>query len=270
MREPRFYGVVIGLVSDVRDPEDQGRIKLSFPWYASEAHSGWAPIARPMAGKDRGFFYQPEVDDEVLVAFMHGDFNHPMVLGFLHNGVDLPPHQGIDEHVRRLKTVAGHVLEFDDRTGQESVRLHTNGGHQLELSNSGAYIELVTAAGQKIRMQDQPGQIELSTVAGTTVTIDDLPSQIELRTSGGVVVTVSDTGGVSVSAPTGGVTVNSMNAQVTSMASASVSAAQVSVDAAMFRVNAGMATFSGVVQCQTLISSSVVSASYTPGAGNLW
>jgi uncharacterized protein involved in type VI secretion and phage assembly len=267
----RTYGVVVGLVTDVDDPEGQGRVKLRFPWLAEEgAHSGWAPIARPMSGKDRGYFYQPELDDEALVAFQHGDVNHPTVLGFLHNGVDLPPYTGIDKQVRRLKSVAGHVIEFDDRGGKESIRLHTDGGHQLELHDPGGYAELVTTGGQKLRMQDQPGRIELSTSTGTTITIDDTPSQIQLKTVAGVTVTISDTGGVSVSAPTGPVSVNSLSAQVTSTATAAVTAPSVSVDAAMFRVNAAMALFSGIVQCQTLMSTAVVSASYTPGAGNIW
>jgi uncharacterized protein involved in type VI secretion and phage assembly len=267
----QVYGVVVAIVQDVHDPDEQGRVRLTFPWLAAEgADSGWAPIARPMAGKDRGYFYQPEIDDEALVAFEHGDVDHPMVLGFLHNGVDLPPYQDIDEHVRRLKSVAGHVLELDDRDGKESVRLHTNQGHQLELHDPDGYVELVTVAGQKIRMQDQPGRIELSTVAGTKVTIDDVPSQIKLSTATGVSVTISDTGGVSVSAPTGAVSVDSLSAQLTATSSVTVEAPTMTLNTAMLSVNGGMATFSGIVQCSTLISSSVVSASYSPGAGNIW
>ena len=134
-----LYGVVIGIVTDVADPEDMGRIKLRFPWLAQEgADSGWAPIAKPMAGKSRGYHYLPEIDDEALVAFEHGNIDHPMVLGFLHNGVDQPPDDGVDRHVRRLESVAGHVLELDDRSGRESLRLHTSNGHQLELHDPDA------------------------------------------------------------------------------------------------------------------------------------
>jgi uncharacterized protein involved in type VI secretion and phage assembly len=268
----RVYGVVQALVTDVDDPDDQGRIKLSFPWLAEEGtDSGWAPIAKPMTGKDRGFHYLPEVDDEALVAFQHGMVDHPMVLGFLHNGVDLPPDDGVDQHVRRLKSVAGHVLEFDDRDGKESVRLHTNDGHQLELNDAKAEIELHTAAGHKLRLQDQPGQIQLSTSGGTTITMDDTPSKIELKTTAGVTVTISDTGGVSVSAPVGPVEVTSLSASVTASSSMKVTAPSMSIDAAMLNVNGAMATFSGVVQCTTLIASAgIVSPSYTPGAGNIW
>lgn len=267
----QVFGVVVGIVVDVDDPEAQGRIKVSFPWLAADgAVSGWAPVTRPLAGKDRGFFYQPEIDDEALVAFEHGDVNHPMVLGFLHNGVDLPPYDGIDKNVRRFKSIAGHVLEFDDRDGEESVRLHSNNGHQVELHDPDGYVELHTVNGQKIRMDDQPGRISLSTVSGTTVTLDDMPSQISLTTVGGVSVVISDTGGVTVSSMTGGVTVNAMSANVTAASRSSVTAPVVSIDAGMLTVNAAMAQFSGVVQCSTLMTTSVISGSYTPGVGNIW
>ena len=154
----RVYGVVTALVTDVKDPDDMGRIKLSYPWLAADGtDSGWAPIVRPMAGNDRGFDYLPEVDDEALVAFEHGMVDHPMVLGFLHNGKDLPPHTGIDEHVRRLKSVSGHVFELDDRSGKESIRLHTPKGHQLELHDPNAAIELHTAGGHKVRLPGLAG-----------------------------------------------------------------------------------------------------------------
>lgn len=268
----RTQGVVIGLVTDVADPDDQGRVKLTFPWLADDpvdASSGWAPIARPMAGKHRGFHFLPEIGDEVLAAFEHGDVAHPVVLGFLHNGVDLPPADGIDEHVRRVRTVAGHELEFDDRSGKESIRLRTDSGHQLELRDPEGTVELRTSSGHAVHLQDAPGRIRLSTTSGTAVTVDDLPSAVTISTVGGVTLTVSDTGGVSVSAPIGAVSVTSASASVTATGAASVTASAVSVTAPALSVSSGIATFAGVVQCATLITGSVVSASYTPGAGNL-
>src|SRR4051794_19466683 len=104
-------GVVIGIVKDLDDPLKEGRIRLQYPWMSETELSGWAPIARGLAGKNRGFYFMPELEDEALVAFEQGCFDHPFVVGFLHNGVDLPPDDGIDAKVRRLKTVSGHVLE---------------------------------------------------------------------------------------------------------------------------------------------------------------
>ena len=101
----RYYGTVIGLVTDLDDPEGLGRVRLSFPWLDPDTDSGWARMLRPMAGKDRGFYYMPERDDEVLVAFEHGDIRVPYVLGALYNRNDDPPDDDIDRHVRRIKTV---------------------------------------------------------------------------------------------------------------------------------------------------------------------
>jgi uncharacterized protein involved in type VI secretion and phage assembly len=238
----RNYGVVIGLVRDVDDPLGEGRIRVHFPWLADEVMSGWAPIVRPMAGRDRGHYFMPEIDDEALVAFEHGDFDHPFVIGFLHNGVDVPPDDDIDVHVRRLKTVQGHVLQFDDRAGRGEVRLSTAGG-------------------QSVVMQDLPKRVEISTATGTTITLDDAPSRVEVRTAAGVSVQVTDAG-VSVNAAAAPLSVNAVAASVNATGGCSITTPA-------FSVNSPLATFSGVVQCSSLVAGAVVSGSYTPGIGNL-
>jgi len=87
----QYPGVVIAIVKNLHDPEGQGRIEVQFPWLSDSLRSSWAPVAAPLAGKQRGMFFMPEVDDEVLVAFEHGSFNHPYVVGYLWNGKDIPP-----------------------------------------------------------------------------------------------------------------------------------------------------------------------------------
>lgn len=265
----RINGVVIGIVSDVDDPEGDGRIRVSFPWLGDEVISGWAPIAAPLGGDDRGYFYLPETGDEALIAFEMGDFDHPFVLGFLHNGVDKPPDSDIDKHVRRVKSVAGHVLDLDDRAGKEKVHVKTNGGHVLDLRDNDGTIAIATSGGQKITMTDSPAQIELETTAGTTVTMNDTPSQVAVRTVSGVQLTVSDTG-ITITAASVPVTVNTMAAQVNATADLTVSAPTIALNGAAVSVNSALATFSGVVSCSTLVTTSVVSGSYTPGVGNIW
>ena len=84
----RINGVVIGLVTDLSDPEGLGRIRVSFPWLGDNVQSNWARIAAPMAGGERGVFFQPEIGDEALVAFEQGEVRSPYILGFLWNGDD--------------------------------------------------------------------------------------------------------------------------------------------------------------------------------------
>jgi uncharacterized protein involved in type VI secretion and phage assembly len=264
------YGVVIGIVKDLDDPTGQSRIRLQYPAISDTELSGWAPIARPMAGKRRGHFFMPELEDEALVVFNEGKFDHPYVIGFLHNGVDLPPDDGIDKQVRRIRTVCGHILEFDDRSGKERILLKTQGGHLLEMKDAEGSIEIKTSGGQQIVLKDTPGQIKLTTASGTSVTLDDVPGTITAQTPTGVSITVSDAGGVSVTSATGPVSVTALSATLTATTACTISAPTVSVSAGLVSFTSGFASFSGVVQCSALITNSVVSASYTPGAGNIW
>lgn len=131
---PANGGVVIGQVTDVADPEAQGRVRLAFPQLSADYVSGWARVALQGAGKDRGNLVLPEVGDEVLVVFEQGDGDHPYVLGGLFNGVDTPDKGGVElidsgsGAVNRRSFVSrrGHRIDLNDRDGRtEGVVLAT-------------------------------------------------------------------------------------------------------------------------------------------------
>jgi uncharacterized protein involved in type VI secretion and phage assembly len=107
-------GVVVGLVTSVKDPENLGRIKVNFPWLDKTHETDWVRIASLMAGNGRGAFFMPEVKDEVLLAFRHGDPRFPYVVGFLWNGKDKPPAKNVRDRI--LKSKNGHQLRFLDST----------------------------------------------------------------------------------------------------------------------------------------------------------
>lgn len=114
----------------------------------------------------------------------------------------------------------------------------------------------------------------ISTPAGNVLLFDDENGpKMELKTRAGNSLTITDEGGGEIKLERGGQTVTLGTSDVEINATGRVtitSAAGVTIDAPQVTVNAGMATFSGVVQCQTLIATAVVSSSYTPGAGNVW
>ena len=71
----RWYGAFPALVTDIKDPDGQGRVKVSLPWSADTAgasYENWARLATFMAGKNRGSWFIPDVSDEVLVVFENG------------------------------------------------------------------------------------------------------------------------------------------------------------------------------------------------------
>lgn len=234
----KIYGVVTGEVEDLNDPEGEGRIRLRFAWLPGNNQSYWAPVATFMSGDRRGSWFMPELGDEVLVAFEHGDVNHPYVIGFLWNGQELPPiEDGATTEVRRLRTVSGHVIEFDDRGGQEHILIKTAGGHEIEMKDTPpASVTIKTNGGQQIKMDDTPAKVEIKTTMGNSVTISDAPP------------------GIQISAPTGMLTANCMQANVTA--------------SALLNVTAPMTVFSGIVQMPTLIAQAVVGSAYTPAPGN--
>ncbi|MFD0449555.1 phage baseplate assembly protein V [Rhodococcus aetherivorans] len=81
-------------VTDVADPDGQGRVRIRLPWTPDTDRDGyetWARLATLMAGAGRGTWFVPEVDDEVLAAFWAGDPDQPYVIGALWNGQDAPP-----------------------------------------------------------------------------------------------------------------------------------------------------------------------------------
>jgi uncharacterized protein involved in type VI secretion and phage assembly len=115
----RLFGVMVGIVTDNQDPEGLGRVRVRFPWLSQDDASHWARIAVGMAGKDRGMFFLPEVDDEVLVAFEHGRPEYAYVLGALWNGKDTPPTANADgkNNLRMLRSRSGHEIVLDDTVG---------------------------------------------------------------------------------------------------------------------------------------------------------
>ncbi len=233
-----IYGVVTGIVDDVDDPVREGRIRLRFPWLPGDNQSYWAPVATLMAGDGRGSWIMPEVGDEALVAFEQGDVNHPFVIGFLWNGRTPPPNDENTVSIRRLKTVSGHVLEFDDRPGQEKIVLKTAAGLTLEMVDTPpAGVTITTVGGQQLKLDDGGGKVALTTAGGKGLTAGDLPPAVGL---------------------------NAAAAMLT------IDGLLVTINAnAMLTVNAPLVSFAGIIQAQTVIASSVVSAAYTPGVGNL-
>lgn len=158
-RAGKIYGVVVGVVTNNQDPEKTGRVKVRFPWLNETDESHWARVATMMAGSGRGTWFLPEVEDEVLVAFAHGDVRFPYVIGALWNGVDAPPRDNGDgkNNERVVHSRLGHELIFGDEDGKGKVEIKTKAGHQLLLDD--------TSGSEKITVVDKSGnnRIELDT-----------------------------------------------------------------------------------------------------------
>ena len=127
----RIYGVVTAVVTNNKDPRGLGRVRVEYPWLGKDREGYWARIAAPMAGRDRGLYFLPEVDDEVLVAFEQGDVRFPYVIGALWNGKDAPPAKNDDgkNNVRLIRSRSGHVIRLTDEEGKEKIEIIDKSGN---------------------------------------------------------------------------------------------------------------------------------------------
>lgn len=166
----RITGVVVAMVTSVRDGDGEARVKLAFPWLSDSYESDWVRVVQPGAGSGRGMLVLPEVDDEVLVAFEHGDIRRPYVLGGLYNGKDKPDlgDPFIDEDTgqvlrRGFVSRKGHRLVFSDDDRDERVTFATgDGALRITLNGSDAMIEIssdgdVAIEGEQVRVTARSG-----------------------------------------------------------------------------------------------------------------
>ena len=154
-------GLVEALVVDNVDPSKLGRVKVRFPTLPEGPESAWARLNMPMAGRNRGWMTIPEIGDEVLVSFVHGDFNHAIVVGSLYNGVDTPPYANEDgeNNLRVFQSRSGHRVTFDD----------TDGGERIELVTANEKIRIVWDAAGEVLSVYSSGDINIE--AGEALSI---------------------------------------------------------------------------------------------------
>jgi phage baseplate assembly protein V len=134
--DKRYFGVVEAIVVE-NDGDDEGRIKVQFPWFDGGATvTDWCRVSQLYAGGGYGSVFVPEKGDEVLVAFIHGDMRFPIVLGGLYNGVDKPPTARTDGRDQKIiRTKAGHEVLLDD--GAKEIRITTAEGGNVTVTATG-------------------------------------------------------------------------------------------------------------------------------------
>ena len=124
----RFYGAYPAVVRDIKDPDGQGRVKVALPWSpdgGGGSYEAWARLATLMGGKDRGSWFIPDVNDEVLVVFIGGDPRHPSVVGGLWNGKDTPPENmdGAGKNaIKKIKSRNGIMARRSSCSKRRAVR----------------------------------------------------------------------------------------------------------------------------------------------------
>ncbi|NER79807.1 MAG: VgrG-related protein [Leptolyngbya sp. SIO1D8] len=179
--------LMVGIVTENNDPEGLGRVRVKCPTLTEEHESNWARVVAPGAGTERGFDCLPEIEDEVLVAFEHGNIHRPYVIGGVWNGQDKPP-EAIKETVasskvrlRTFKTRTGHTLQFieEDKGGsKKGIHLISVYGHEIYLNDSEKVIEVKTKGGHTLKLDDQSREIQMKSTGKIAL---EAPQDITLK-----------------------------------------------------------------------------------------
>ena len=179
--DSKMYGVEVAIVTNVKDPNKLGQVKVCFPRLPGKPESDWVRVVQPAAGAGRGFYWIPEVNDEVLVAFEFGDVRRPIVLSALHNGKDKPKlGDGLLDNgkVKRRGVVSrkGHKVVIFDDPGKSGIALITSNG-KIRISLNETKNEIHIACQGKIRLEAS-GDLTLKSDQGVSV---EAGTQLQLK-----------------------------------------------------------------------------------------
>lgn len=155
-------GPTIGIVTSNKDEQRMGRVRVRLPALGNVV-TDWIRVAVPMAGDNRGTFFMPQVDDEVLLVFLNGDPNFPLVIGALWNGTDAAPvdNGNGENNVRMIRSRSGHRVIFDDTKNSETLTFVDSSGRNSVVIQTKDDTITITS-GKNIKLAAPNGAIELT------------------------------------------------------------------------------------------------------------
>ncbi|MDO9338082.1 MAG: phage baseplate assembly protein V [Caulobacter sp.] len=172
-----IFGVVIGLISKADgDPDNLNRVQVTFPTLT--VGSAWARVASFYAGPNKGAFFFPAQDDEVLIAFEQGDTSRPYVIGVLWNGQDTPPVPADQTAmVRQIQTASGAMLKFDDTNEGTSITITDKTGNSIVIDTQANNITISSTQDLTLSAPDgtisiNGGTVVINASEGLTLTTD--------------------------------------------------------------------------------------------------
>lgn len=192
MLVPAVSGLQVGVVTSNEDPDSEHRVRIRLPLLGLAGNGIWARIASLDAGDDRGFYFRPEIGDEVAVGFLADDPCHPVILGMLHSSAKAAPLQGSDDnHDKLYKSRSGMTVAFNDEN--TVMTLATPAGNSITLNEEDESLILADQNGNRIVLDTDGIHLESSKIveikAGEDTTVEavnfTIKASAELKLEGG-------------------------------------------------------------------------------------
>ena len=187
-----LFGVTPAKVTDINDPEGMGRVKVEILNLGTKGQTtDFIRVVSPMAGKDCGIQFLPEVGDEVLIAFCGDGMTQPYVIGSLYSGregykMPSPVKDGTND-IRMIKTRSGHTITFGDKEGEENIEIKSAKEMSIRIDDKENSIKISDKDGKNLMILNATdGIISITadkklelTAAGSGITIDNNGVQIK-------------------------------------------------------------------------------------------
>ncbi len=177
---PGVRGLQIGVISDFEeDPNGELRVRVSMPGLGEDEGIVWARLLSPDAGVGRGFFFRPEVGDEVILGFLNDDPRQAIIIGSLYGSVNTPPVETVDEDnfLKGIYSREGISIQMDDE--KKILTLLTSEGRKIVLDEDAGILSLGDDHGNEIIMDSNGIQIKSG-------------ADINLEASGNIVIKGSE------------------------------------------------------------------------------
>lgn len=166
-------GLQIGKVTQIHDdPNSEYRVQVRVPLISNEDVGVWARVATLDAGNNRGSFFRPEIDDEVIVGFLNENPNYPVILGMLHSSA-LPSPLEPEEDNNEKGFVTRSELKFIFNDEKKSIVLETPGGKKITIDDDSG----------EIKIEDESGNVSTFNSDGITL---ESQGDISIKASGDV------------------------------------------------------------------------------------
>jgi hypothetical protein len=214
MLQKKRYGKYRGVVADNKDPQQRGRLKLIVPSVLGDQKTDWALPCMPFGGgKGYGLFLVPEKDAQVWVEFEEGDIQRPIWTGTFWREKDQVPEDACLEEptTRLLQTPGEHVIQFDDKSGEEQFRLYHPSGAEIIIDKDGV-ISLTDAENNAITLDAKNKELILADANGNTITLSNSGTTVEDANKnklemGSTGITIKDSNGNAFEMAASGITI---------------------------------------------------------------
>ncbi|MFA8436122.1 MAG: type VI secretion system tip protein VgrG [Marinifilaceae bacterium] len=199
---PGVHGLQVGVVTNIHeDPDGEDRIRVRLPIIDGKSEGVWARMTTLEAGKERGWVFRPEIDDEVVVGFFNDDPRDPVILGSMFSSAKPSPVAAEEgNNGKGITTRSGMKLLFDD--DKVSVTIQTPKGNSIIISEKEGAINVLDENGNKVDLT--PDGISLESAADINIKASgdinmeginiNLKSQAQFKAEGGAGAELSSSG----------------------------------------------------------------------------